>query len=102
MVLLTVTPAAKDAIELYNRLGLRDEQPSGEPSLAAPAVGNPVAHGQLIDISRALKELQNKKGFEEEDDMTVDVRLDALLKGARVWTPPPKPKPEQVSNIPLH
>lgn len=89
MVLLTLTPAAKSAVELYNQLSDQKEHglPS-EPSLSEPAVGAPVSHAQLIQVARSLRQsrLPNKNDF----------RLDALLKGANIYVPPPRPKPQPV------
>jgi hypothetical protein len=60
-----------------------------EPSLSYPKVGNPISHGQVIDLSKQMRteELQPS-------------RLEELLRGARVYIPPPKPKPEPVRAIP--
>ncbi|KAI4729340.1 hypothetical protein E4T49_02918 [Aureobasidium sp. EXF-10728] len=89
MVLLTLTPAAKSAVDLYNKL-LNQEQhdSSSDPSLSEPTVGAPVSHAQLIKVARFLREshLPNKNDF----------RLDTLLKGANIYVPPPKPKPQPV------
>jgi hypothetical protein len=89
MVLLTLTPAAKSAVELYNQLSdQKHHDPSSGPSLSEPIVGAPVSHAQLIQVARFLREnqLSNKNDF----------RLDTLLKGANIYVPPPKPKPQPV------
>lgn len=89
MVLLTLTPAATSAVELYNQLSdQKDDVPSSDPSLSEPTVGAPVSHAQLIQVARFLREsrLPNKNDF----------RLDTLLKGANIYVPPPKPKPQPV------
>jgi hypothetical protein len=89
MVLLTLTPAAKSAVELYNQLSKQEEHgPSSDPSLSEPTVGAPVSHAQLIQVARFLRKshLPNKNDF----------RLDTLLKGANIYVPPPKPKPQPV------
>ena len=89
MVLLTLTPAATSAVELYNQLSdQKDDVPSSDPSLSEHAVGAPVSHAQLIQVARFLREshLPNKNDF----------RLDTLLKGANIYVPPPKPKPQPV------
>ena len=57
-----------------------------EPSLSNPQLGNPVSHGQLLDISSQLK----AQGLSPRS-------LDVLLRGSRVYVPPPSPKPEPVS-----
>ncbi|KAG9603337.1 hypothetical protein KCU77_g1815, partial [Aureobasidium melanogenum] len=87
MVLLTLTPTAKSAVELYNQFSdQKHDGPSSKPSLSEPTLGAPVSHAQLIQVARFLREshLPNKNDF----------RLDALLKGANIYVPPPKPKPQ--------
>ncbi|KAI4715805.1 hypothetical protein E4T48_08003 [Aureobasidium sp. EXF-10727] len=87
MVLLTLTPVAKSAVELYNKLSNQEQDdPSSDPYLSEPIVGAPVSHAQLIQVARFLREshLPNKNDF----------CLDTLLKGANIYVPPPKPKPQ--------
>ncbi|KAH0378319.1 hypothetical protein KCU92_g8796, partial [Aureobasidium melanogenum] len=87
MVLLTLTPTAKSAVELYNQLSdQKYDVTSSDPSLSEPTIGAPVSHAQLIQVARFLREtdIPNKNDF----------RLDALLKGANIYVPPPKPKPQ--------
>jgi len=57
-----------------------------EPSMLNPRVGNPISHGQVVDISRDLKARRIQPNS-----------LEALLKGSRVYVPPPPPKAEPVS-----
>ncbi|CAG8954871.1 hypothetical protein HYFRA_00008557, partial [Hymenoscyphus fraxineus] len=57
-----------------------------EPSLANPKVGNPVSHGQVIDLWKQMKVSKMSP-----------CSLDLLLRGARVYIPPPPPKPEPTS-----
>ena len=96
MVLLTITPAAKTAIDLYNELKSSDKsydpQDTNEPPPTIQATfGGPISHGQLIHLSRFLQDREYSVGATSES-----VRLDALLKGSNIWTPPPKPRPEHV------
>ncbi|KAG9680728.1 hypothetical protein KCU95_g15295, partial [Aureobasidium melanogenum] len=87
MVLLTLTPAARSAVELYNQLSdQKHDDTLSDPSLSEPTVGAPVSHAQLIQVARFLRgtDIPNKNDF----------RLDALLKGANIYVPPPKPKPQ--------
>lgn len=63
-----------------------NDQISTEPSLKTPKVGNPVSHGQVIDLWKQLKASKLSP-----------CSLDLLLRGARVYIPPPPPKPEPVS-----
>lgn len=96
MVQLTVTPAAKAAIEEYSR---RQRAPPADSTpqdserlekVSHAAVGTPIDHQDLVDISRYLVENSN------EDEIAREWRLDTLLKGATVYQPPPPPKPEPV------
>jgi TMEM199 family protein len=89
MVLLTMTASI---VELLTKLDERNTDEtaqekirSEEPSLAAPAIGNPISHGQIIDIRKMATAI----GFK-------DYTLESLLQGACVYVPPPPPKPEQV------
>jgi len=59
-----------------------------EPSLSSPKRGNPISHRQIIDLSRQLK----AQGPSPSS-------LEVLLRGSRVYIPPPPPKPEPVSTI---
>jgi len=59
-----------------------------EPSLSDPKVGNPISHGQVIDLSKKMR-----------TEVLQPSRLEELLRGSRVYIPPPKPKPEPVSVI---
>ncbi|KEQ99600.1 hypothetical protein AUEXF2481DRAFT_76199 [Aureobasidium subglaciale EXF-2481] len=87
MVLLTLTPAAKSAVDLFNqRSGEKHDDSSSDPSLSEPRVGSPVSHAQLIEVARFLRE----SDVHSKDDY----RLDALLKGASIYVAPPKPKPQ--------
>ena len=63
------------------------DEKSTEPSLENPKVGNPISHGQVIDLSRQLK----AQGLSP-------CSLEVLLKGARFYVPPPPPKKEPVSS----
>jgi hypothetical protein len=68
---------------------------ASEPSLADPKIGNPISHGQVLDIWR------NWKSHDESCPS-----LETLLQGSRVYIPPPPPKPEPVGlgsplNLPL-
>ncbi|PQE19346.1 ATPase vacuolar ER assembly factor Vma12 protein [Rutstroemia sp. NJR-2017a BVV2] len=56
---------------------------ASEPSLADPKIGNPISHGQVLDIWR------NWKSHDESCPS-----LETLLQGSRVYIPPPPPKPE--------
>ncbi|KAJ8063924.1 hypothetical protein OCU04_007774 [Sclerotinia nivalis] len=59
---------------------------SQEPLLANPKIGNPISHGQIIDLWRDIK----KKNISP-------LTLELLLRGSRVYVPPPVPKAEPTS-----
>ncbi|EFX05226.1 hypothetical protein CMQ_3295 [Grosmannia clavigera kw1407] len=65
---------------------------SSEPSLDAPAVGKPISHGQVVDLWEILK--RNESTDEATDAAAAPTTLEALLVGAKVYVPPPSPKPE--------
>jgi hypothetical protein len=62
------------------------ELPTDEPSLLGPAIGNPISHSQIVDLSYQLKATN-----------ITPYHLDILMRGARVYIPPPPQKPEPVS-----
>ncbi|KAH7383089.1 endoplasmic reticulum-based factor for assembly of V-ATPase-domain-containing protein [Cadophora sp. MPI-SDFR-AT-0126] len=59
---------------------------SSEPTLCNPRIGNPISHGQVVDLSQDMKALELQP-----------CRLEDLLKGARLYISPPPPKPEPTS-----
>lgn len=61
------------------------QEASEEPSLLDPRTGKPISHGQVISLWKELK----------ARDVS-PYSLDTLLRGARVYVPPPKPKTEPV------
>jgi hypothetical protein len=63
------------------------EKSPTEPPLSNPKVGNPISHGQVIDITRGLKAHRIHPR-----------NLDSLLRGSKVYVPPPPPKAEPVSD----
>jgi hypothetical protein len=95
MVLLTMTASIVEALKKLDEptaAQLPKTEPSDgpeppqEPSLADAAAGNPISHGQIIDVWRQLK----ARG-------SADYSLESLLCGATVYNPPPPPKAEPVS-----
>ncbi|KAK3937158.1 endoplasmic reticulum-based factor for assembly of V-ATPase-domain-containing protein [Diplogelasinospora grovesii] len=89
MVLLTITPSIVEALHTLNtsetsQKGKAEQlQREGEPSLESPSAGNPISHGQVVDLWKTL----TNAGHSE-------YTLENLLKGSRVYIPPPPPKPE--------
>lgn len=59
-----------------------------DPSLSNPKLGSPISHGQVIDLWNDLKARSPHPRT-----------LDSLLRGSRVYNPPPKPKAEKVSGV---
>lgn len=92
MVLLTITGPIVEALGRLDEAtktalfeSSNGDNKSDEPSLADPSVGNPISHGQVIDLAKQLK---------SEGDGNFS--LETLLRGSTVYIPPPPPKPQQV------
>ncbi|CZR57722.1 uncharacterized protein PAC_07611 [Phialocephala subalpina] len=62
------------------------EAKSDQPTLDSPKIGNPITHGQVVDLSKQMKERRMEP-----------CRLEVLLKGSRIYTPPPPKKAEPTS-----
>lgn len=94
MVLLTMTPSvveglARSKSSREESHGPDKEQPADctdEPSLDSPAAGQPISHGQIVDLCRKLREAGDN-----------EYTLETLLRGAKIYVAPPPPKPEPVS-----
>lgn len=84
MVQLTITKAINDAITLFGELG----EDSGLPIPDSIAVGEPISHGQILELWQGLRAKGETK-----------YTLEDLLRGSRVYIPPPPPKPEPVSPL---
>lgn len=67
-----------------------EKNDSSEPTLLSPRIGNPISHGQVVKLSQNMKARNLQP-----------CHLEELLKGARVYIPPPPPKPEPVRHIPV-
>lgn len=99
MVLLTMTSSILEALSIVEATetpqiedhdGTEEQelqQPTKEPTLDDPELGNPISHGQIVDLWKQLK-AQGNSNF----------TLEQLLRGASVYIPPPPPKPEPVSH----
>lgn len=99
MVRLTMTPAILRALEYLEESGQvsRVRGAASEPSLDQPAVGNPITHGQIIAISKTLRENKTDANDEKPETMS-SYHLDDLLRGSKVYIDPPKPKAEPVGS----
>lgn len=100
MVRLTITPAILAAIREARRssLDLNGTTEASEPSLDDPSIGDPISHGQIIALSKLLRHVNNKPedcGPETSQGLA-SYHLDDLLRGARIYHEPPKPKAEPV------
>lgn len=100
MVLLTVTVAAKAALDeyvkLHNGSGDNAEVKAKLSRYEQATVGSPIEHHDLIEISKYLVAWSSKEA--KQDASVVKAwRLDTILRGAEVYRPPPPPKPEPVS-----
>ena len=99
MVLLTVTPAVKAAIEELCRIrkdsteSEHDELSARLSELSNAELGSPIDHNTLVDVSTFLL---RKTRDDDENAIAKEWRLDTLLKGANVFQPPPAPTPEPV------
>jgi hypothetical protein len=72
--------------EQISHVERESEGVSSEPSLSNPKLGNPISHGQVIDLWKELKARSPRPRT-----------LDSLLRGTQVYIPPREPKPEPVS-----
>ena len=102
MVMLTATDAIVSAVDYCAQNKVVNwpvEQLEGEPSLQNLTHGSPVTHSQIIALSRCLREhfQSESKGSRSKDEHSIVYHLDGLLRGAKVYTEPPKPKKEPVS-----
>lgn len=95
MVLLTMTAALVAAVKDYNAIEQQKEETfqSSEPPLQNPMLGNPISHGQILDIAKALK---TSRASPDKKTSSLSYNLDDLLRGSHIYTPPPPPKPEPV------
>lgn len=90
-----MTPAVAAAVKVYLNSDEHEQRPD-EPSLDAPEAGNPIAHGQLINISKYLKAHPERSKGKGSDGKDVPVYLNELMRRCYIYSPPPKPKAEPV------
>lgn len=97
MVLVSITAAMVDAITFLHDLDIdRSDLHYDDlaPDLEDAAVGRPIAHTQVIALSKLLRKIPRS-----EHGNAVQYRLDDLLRGSRTYyDPSPKPKTEPVSS----
>lgn len=96
MVLLTMTPVLVAAVDQYQAVRSKEEEyattSATEPDLSSPAVGKPISHGQIMDISRHLR----NHASSSQDSTAPSYNLDVLLRGSHVYIAPAQPKAEPV------
>jgi hypothetical protein len=89
MVLLTIAPSIAEGLHAWKNLAHPEQRTlqrcENDAALDDVAVGNPISHGQVIDLWTELREAGLKQ-----------YALEQLLKGSKVYVPPPAPKPEPV------
>lgn len=90
MVLLTTTSTILEALQAAESLEKFQElhTTSGaesDPSLEDAKLGNPISHGQIVDLWKLLRDGGHR-----------EYTLEKLLQGSRVYVPLPPPKPEPV------
>ena len=96
MVLLTLTAAARAAVDEYCKLNIEHEEYKQRVKRVSDIeLGSPIQHNDLIEISESL--VENCQTQSNDHNSAREWRLETLLKGALVYQPPPTPKPEPVS-----
>ena len=102
MVLLTMTLAIVEAVHTYNANPPSLPNPpalTSEPSLENAAVGNPISHFQIIEMSKYLREQYAAGKRLDLRSERLSYHLDELLRGSKIYTPPAPPKAEPVGRF---
>jgi hypothetical protein len=92
MVRLIATPRILSALEAI--------PPSSREELNVPDtlnLGNPISHDQIIRVSRYFRDKHSSRDVPiptKIEDRSFN--LDSLLRGTKLYIPPPPPKPEPV------
>ena len=85
MVLFTITPSIVEGLKARNEMPPSAETSDEKSSFEDAAVGSPISHEQIVDLWKHLKAKRDG-----------NCHLEDLLRGSRVYVPPPAPKPEPV------
>ncbi|OAA57754.1 ATPase, vacuolar ER assembly factor, Vma12 [Cordyceps fumosorosea ARSEF 2679] len=85
MVLLTMTESIVECLANAHTEAMLPGD-SSDPSVASPAIGNPILHSQILRLSKCQTKF----------------RLEELLRGSQVYVAPPAPKPAKVRTQPLY
>lgn len=88
-----MTPTVVHAVQRY--LDTVKEAPDQNPSLKAPAEGNPISHSQLIAISNYFKQREPLPRGQLNNE-ALPIKLDDLLRGCKVYTKPDGDRKPQV------
>ena len=96
-----MTPAILQALDILSAHGQAQIVTGNakEPTLDQSVEGNPISHGQLIEISKRLKRIREEAEDHGAQDDEVLCHLDDLLRGSRIYVEPSKPKVEPVSML---
>lgn len=90
MVLLITTPAILDALSQVPE-SQRDNLQL--PSPASLSIDGPISHSQLITLASYFVASQSSSSLSPSSS---DHTLNELLRGTKVYIPPPPPKPQPV------
>ena len=90
MVLFTITPSIVEGLKARNEMPPSAETSDEKSSFEDAAVGSPISHEQIVDLWKHLKAKRDG-----------NCHLEDLLRGSRVYVPPPAPKPEPVCLPPI-
>ena len=97
MVRLRITPNTLEAIQYVGQdgRGARREKAPAAYSSKAPAIGDPISHTELLELSKRLRDLIEKHDHDGSKPIPV-FHLDDLLRGSRVYVEPPPLRAEPV------
>ena len=99
MVLLTLTPRMAEALDCLDDAGISSTSviSPGDPPLESRLPGQPIAHGQIIEIAQRLKGIPQAAKAGGSTNSQV-YSLDTLLRGSQVWKSPKPKKTQHVSH----
>ena len=85
------------AIEFIDEFGpsLQCGEDKDKPHKKTPTIGAPIPHTEVLEISRRLSRIAEKRSDDRLQPLPL-YRLDDLLRGSYVYIEPPTPKAEPV------
>ena len=93
MVLFTLTPAIRKAVEFLNEQG--KTKGSNSETKGSLLLNNrfdqAISHEQVIALSKELREISKKRSYHGSEGLPA-YSLDELLRGSKVYEEAPKPK----------